>query len=48
MPRTAARMNEIDHTTPPNVLRARFEAMDLNRDGKVSYEEFRAWLSLGR
>lgn len=41
-------MLDIDHTTPLRVLRARFDAMDLNHDGQVSYEEFRAWCSLGR
>lgn len=41
-------MLDIDHTRPLSALRARFAAMDLDRDGKVSYEEFRAWCSLGR
>ena len=41
-------MLNIDHRTPLSALRARFNAMDLNHDGQVSHEEFRAWLSLAR
>jgi len=36
-------MCEIDRTKSPSALRARFNAIDTNRDGRVSFEEFRAW-----
>jgi len=36
-------MREIDHTRSASALRARFDAIDANRDGRVSFEEFRAW-----
>jgi len=36
-------MREIDHTRSPTALRARFDAIDTNRDGRVNFDEFRAW-----
>jgi hypothetical protein len=41
-------VKRIPATRPLSALRARFDAMDLDRDGQVSYEEFRAWCSPGR
>jgi Ca2+-binding EF-hand superfamily protein len=41
-------MLEMDHTTSDSALRVQFDAIDSNRDGRVSRDEFRAWCSLGR
>ena len=36
-------MRGMDHTAPASALRARFDAIDTNHDGRVSFDEFRAW-----
>jgi Ca2+-binding EF-hand superfamily protein len=41
-------MHKIDHTRPDNVLRAQFGAIDTDHDGRVSFDEFRAWCRVGR
>jgi Ca2+-binding EF-hand superfamily protein len=41
-------MLEMDHTKADSALRVQFDAIDSNRDGRVSRDEFRAWCSLGR
>ena len=40
-------MREIDHTRPDGALRVQFDAIDSDRDGRVSLEEFRAWCASG-
>ena len=43
-----ALMLEMDHTRSDSALRVQFDAIDSNRDGQVSRDEFRAWCSQGR
>jgi hypothetical protein len=41
-------MREIDHSRSESALRLSFAAIDTDRDGRVSFEEFRAWMAPGR
>lgn len=36
-------MRAMDHTRTASSLRVNFDAIDTNRDGRVSFDEFRAW-----
>lgn len=38
-------MLEMDHDGSETALRVQFDAIDLDRDGHVSLEEFRAWMA---
>jgi Ca2+-binding EF-hand superfamily protein len=38
-----ALMLELDRYTSPTEMRARFDAIDQDRDGRVTFDEFRAW-----
>lgn len=38
-------MLAMDHTRSESALRASFDAIDTDRDGRVSFDEFRAWIS---
>lgn len=40
----AALMMDMDHTRTPAALRLSFDAIDRDRDGLVSPEEFNTWL----
>jgi len=40
----AALMLDIDHARTPAALRLSFDAIDRDRDGLVSREDFQAWL----
>lgn len=44
----ASLMLRMDHTRTEAALRHQFEAIDVNRDGRVSFEEFRAWCEPAR
>ena len=37
-------MREMDHSKTDPALRAGFDAIDTDRNGRVSFEEFRAWV----
>jgi hypothetical protein len=39
----SAFMRKMDHTRTEPSLRVNFDAIDTNRDGTVSFDEFRAW-----
>lgn len=39
----AALMLEMDRHTSPSEMRACFDAIDLDHDGRVTFDEFRAW-----
>lgn len=39
----SALMLELDRYTSPTEMRACFAAIDTDRDGRVTYDEFRAW-----
>ena len=41
----ASLMLEMNRDSPRSALRVGFDAIDLDRDGRVSFEEFRAWVS---
>ena len=36
-------MLEIDHARPESALRVSFDTIDANHDGRVNFDEFRAW-----
>jgi hypothetical protein len=38
-------MREMDHDKPDTELRAGFDVIDTDRDGRVSFEEFQAWVA---
>jgi Ca2+-binding EF-hand superfamily protein len=38
-------MLEMNHATLQAALRKNFDAIDLDRDGSVNFDEFRAWVS---
>jgi hypothetical protein len=38
-------MREMDRASPDAALRGGFDAIDTDRDGRVSFDEFRAWIS---
>ncbi len=38
-------MLEMDHAKPATELRACFNTIDLDRDGRVDLEDFRRWIS---
>ena len=39
----AALMLEMDRYTSPSEMRACFDAIDSDHDGRVTFDEFRAW-----
>jgi hypothetical protein len=41
----AGLMLAMDHTRSESGLRAAFDAIDTDRDGRASFDEFRAWIS---
>jgi Ca2+-binding EF-hand superfamily protein len=41
-------MRELDHTRAEGALRAQFATIDTNHDGRVSVDEFQAWIGRGR
>ena len=41
----AALMLELDHYTSPSEMRACFDSIDSDHDGRVNFDEFRTWLS---
>jgi len=40
-------MRKIDRTHSASALRARFDAIDTNHDGRVTLQEFREWCAPG-
>lgn len=40
----ASLMREMDHSKTEPALRASFDAIDVDRNGRVSFDEFRAWV----
>jgi Ca2+-binding EF-hand superfamily protein len=41
----AGLMLEMDRAQSRAALRVSFDALDVNRDGRMSFDEFRAWVS---